>query len=316
MLEGLVLVVGAVLGFAGSRMLRRPSHTATAASVARNVGGALGRRRGLALPDLQRAAFSEMMRHVRVGRGGQAVVPSQYVVHLHPTDMAAVEEAPRFFTDGLAEGLRAVATEHAWVINGPISIDLEADGSRHPGAPTVFALVPDGPVSDVPTPPPDALATVPASRAPMSPAAQPLSRPRSMMLERLDNEECISLTGEVTIGRAGNRTIVVDDNRVSRHHALVRPHGSGWVILDEGSSNGTRLNGNALVATNPATLRAGDIIEIGPVRFRFDVDRQPPSADATEATAVVDPDRPTITLDDATRRRMSADYLRPPAGRR
>ena len=111
-------------------------------------------RRGLALPELQRATFSEMMRHVRVDRGGDTAVPGALPVRLHPADAAVVEESPRFFADGLAEALRTAATTHGWTIDGPISINVEADDTRHPGAPAVLAVPPGRPSTDEPTPPP------------------------------------------------------------------------------------------------------------------------------------------------------------------
>ena len=93
MIEVLALPVGAVIGFAGSRRLRRPERAAQAASVARSVGGNLGRRKGLSAPELQRACFSEMVRHVRVDREGRSAAPARYLLKLHPDDLATVDDA-------------------------------------------------------------------------------------------------------------------------------------------------------------------------------------------------------------------------------
>jgi pSer/pThr/pTyr-binding forkhead associated (FHA) protein len=133
-----------------------------------------------------------------------------------------------------------------------------------------------------------------------------------MLLRRLDTGDRIALTSEaVTIGRSTDRDVVVDDNRVSRHHAIVAPHGSGWIVTDGRSSNGTRLNGTALEANRPSTLRAGDSIEIGPVTFRFEVDEQ--RAPASDSPAdVAPPTEATSVLDDATRQRISGEYQFPP----
>lgn len=286
-------------------MLRRPSSTAAAASMARNVGGALGRRRGLSLPELQRAAFSEMMRHVRQTRG-ETVVPTRYVVRLHPADATTVEAAPRFFTAGLGEALRNTCDEHGWSLDGSIDIDVEADSSRLPGVPAVFAVPPDAPVSAAPIAPPETAATVAAAGAPAR--ATITRRQDRVLLHRLDTDERIPLTGDaVTIGRAPDQDVVIDDSRVSRHHAVVRQQGSAWAVVDEGSSNGTRLNGSTLAARRATTLRPGDSIEIGPLRLRFDVDRPPAAAGSSRGQAGTDP--PTMTLDAATRHRISAEHI-------
>ena len=135
-----------------------------------------------------------------------------------------------------------------------------------------------------------------------------VSGPPAQMLHRLDTDERIALTTKsVTIGRSVDRDVVVDDNRVSRRHAVVAPHGSGWIVTDERSSNGTRLNGSALTANRPATLRAGDSIEVGPVTFRFDIDDRIPRR-ADRASGPAGPDDATGVLDDATRQRISGEF--------
>lgn len=64
----------------------------------------------------------------------------------------------------------------------------------------------------------------------------------------------------VTIGREGC-DINLDDQTVSRHHATVREIGEGVTITDEGSTNGTLVNGRSI--TGATLLRPGDKVEIG-----------------------------------------------------
>src|SRR3954464_6027312 len=47
---------------------------------------------------------------------------------------------------------------------------------------------------------------------------------------------------EVTIGRGGDCDIQVDRDSVSRRHAKVSRSGSGWVVQDLGSTNGSYVN--------------------------------------------------------------------------
>ncbi|MGZ4604392.1 MAG: FHA domain-containing protein [Kineosporiaceae bacterium] len=49
--------------------------------------------------------------------------------------------------------------------------------------------------------------------------------------------------GEWVIGRAPDSDIRIDDDRVSRRHAVVRALASGWELADGGSLNGIWLDG-------------------------------------------------------------------------
>ena len=69
---------------------------------------------------------------------------------------------------------------------------------------------------------------------------------------------------------------------ISRQHALIEAEGAGWLIRDCGSRIGTRLNDLPLVATVPAALRPGDVLGVGPWRFRVEAGR---SGDAREPAA-------------------------------
>jgi Inner membrane component of T3SS, cytoplasmic domain len=71
----------------------------------------------------------------------------------------------------------------------------------------------------------------------------------------------------VSIGRAGNNDLVLNDAGVSRTHARIERHGASWVLVDRASVNGVELNG-AVVGTL-APLREGDRIGVGPVTFEF-----------------------------------------------
>lgn len=65
----------------------------------------------------------------------------------------------------------------------------------------------------------------------------------------------------ILIGREDDVDIVIDNPSVSRKHAQIRKEGTGWVIEDLGSSNGTFLKGEKIAA--PAALTAGDEIGFG-----------------------------------------------------
>lgn len=278
MLPALLVLVGAVVGFVGSRRLRRPDQVARVASVGRTVSGGVGRRRTLTAPELQRACFSEMVRHVRVRRDGHGQAPSRYVLHLHPNDLAVVDETRRWFQDGLVEALREAARTNGWTIEGDGGIDIsyEADPHRRPGVPSAEAVAPGSPPTSTPSGPP-AIGPRPTKGSARTPTA----------LVRVDTGATVALSGgeEVTIGRSRDRTIVVDDDRASRAHAHLQPSARTWAVVDDGSSNGTLVNGVKLTPSQPRTLSVGDIISIGPVDLR--VEGRPPTEAEPPATSLL-----------------------------
>ena len=76
------------------------------------------------------------------------------------------------------------------------------------------------------------------------------------------------LTGEtITIGRAIQNDIVITSKRVSREHARVRREGWRVMLEDLGSTNGTFLNDERILA--PVALHDGDRIKIGDVTLTF-----------------------------------------------
>ncbi|MGB9304582.1 MAG: BTAD domain-containing putative transcriptional regulator [Mycobacterium sp.] len=71
------------------------------------------------------------------------------------------------------------------------------------------------------------------------------------------------------IGRLPDNDIVIDDDTVSRHHAVIVDTGNSFVITDLGSANGVDL-GNQPIRTS-ATLADGDRICISGHEFTFEI---------------------------------------------
>jgi pSer/pThr/pTyr-binding forkhead associated (FHA) protein len=65
----------------------------------------------------------------------------------------------------------------------------------------------------------------------------------------------------LTIGRAPDSTLVLDDDYVSTRHARLSSRPAGWVVEDLGSTNGTYL-GRAKVA-GPTDVPLGTPIRVG-----------------------------------------------------
>jgi pSer/pThr/pTyr-binding forkhead associated (FHA) protein len=55
----------------------------------------------------------------------------------------------------------------------------------------------------------------------------------------------------VTVGRASDNDIVIDDPTVSRHHLVFERLAAGWSAHDVRSMNGTLVNGKPISAGRP-----------------------------------------------------------------
>jgi len=83
------------------------------------------------------------------------------------------------------------------------------------------------------------------------------------------------LKGSATrIGRSPDNDLVVPDDKVSRHHAVINNADTTHIITDLGSANGVYVNGERVRAT--AELHDGDAIRIGSQVFIFQ--SYPPAA--------------------------------------
>ena len=77
-----------------------------------------------------------------------------------------------------------------------------------------------------------------------------------------DDERFSLPEGQLRVGRLSDNELVIDDQSISRHHALIASSGEGHTIEDLGSRNGVWLNGQRSGDT-PVPLREGDEVELG-----------------------------------------------------
>ncbi len=69
------------------------------------------------------------------------------------------------------------------------------------------------------------------------------------------------------VGRGSDSQIVLDGDSVSRRHAHFEQRGEAWLIVDDGSTNGTYCNDEAVA--RELVLKNGDRVKIGPTIFKF-----------------------------------------------
>jgi DNA-binding SARP family transcriptional activator len=85
----------------------------------------------------------------------------------------------------------------------------------------------------------------------------------------LDGQRIDLVRAVTTLGRRADRHVNVPDPDVSRSHCEIRHTPTGYVLVDTGSTNGTRHNGE-LVGEHP--LVDGDVITIGTTDVTFHVE--------------------------------------------
>jgi len=65
----------------------------------------------------------------------------------------------------------------------------------------------------------------------------------------------------LTIGRGSDCDIVADDEYVSTHHAMLRPHADRWYVEDLGSTNGTFVGESRVHGPTPVGI--GTQVRVG-----------------------------------------------------
>jgi len=82
-----------------------------------------------------------------------------------------------------------------------------------------------------------------------------------------EKREFVLMNGANVIGRAPDATIQIDSPGVSRYHARILVSEGDATLEDQGSKNGTHLNGKRI--TTPARLSDGSQIRLGTIVLTF-----------------------------------------------
>ena len=186
--------------------------------------------------ELGRRLTREMDLRRAVGIHG-SIVPNQFHVFLATDDFDRFAE----FGGSLERELVAAVKEHAgregYQFVGPVKVDLHVDPDLSVSTFAIESELVEG--DDRPT---DWLVFPDGRRVGIG----------SQLL---------------TIGRLPECAIALDDPNVSRRHAQIRREGLDVVIVDLGSTNGTKING---VLIREHRLLPGDTITIGTTALRFE----------------------------------------------
>lgn len=200
---------------------------------------------------LERAMESQQSISVK-----RVIVPSFYRAYLNPADFAAFQpvraqleqEMATYLTD-LAQERNFSMLEHPRVMlaEDPAvpkrSIQVVAEMTNTGGAETTQVMAPALPVQ-------------PARKSHALLLLQTPAGPQPIPLE----------STALSLGRGLGNDVILEDTRVSRHHAQLRYRQRRFWVTDLGSTNGTFVNGERVSET---ALRDGDVISLGGLELTF-----------------------------------------------
>lgn len=88
----------------------------------------------------------------------------------------------------------------------------------------------------------------------------------------------------IVIGRGEGCEIRLPDPSVSHRHASIRQRGSDYVVVDEGSTNGTFVGPVRLSPQAPRLVRSGELVRVGRIWLELTIESVPPTDDVPLAT--------------------------------
>jgi hypothetical protein len=191
-------------------------------------------RGGLQPVELGRRLVREMDTHRALGVRG-VLVPNQFRITLSPEDRTRFASIEHTLIAELVDTARHHARDEGYRLPGAVTVELVTDAHLPVGSFHLEArLAEGGPLAG--------LVLADGSRFDLP------ERP-------------------VTVGRAPDCDLVLADPTVSKHHCELRPEGADVVLVDLGSTNGTRVND---VGVHDRVLIDGDRIRVGATVLRFE----------------------------------------------
>lgn len=205
----------------------------------RLVEGAFAKafRSGVAPIELLRRLTRDMDTNRSHGVRG-VIAPNHYTIALAPADHEKFASFEESLVRDLADGAREHARAEGYGFVGPVIVELTQD----PGVSTGTFLL--------------------ASEMREGPGG------RGVGTVVLPDGRRVSVGDDpVCIGRMPECEVMLSDQNVSRRHAEVRRQGGEFVVVDLGSTNGTKVNGSGV---KERRLVDGDEIIVGSSTLRFE----------------------------------------------
>jgi hypothetical protein len=218
---------------------------------------------------LERVMETERKVHAR-----RSYVPASYRVLLNDSDASALNAELRTMAVDLAESLRLYARTHGYILQAQPRVEIGTSSAVPPsdvrayaeafavptngGPPSSSGLRPAQGVEPLPPEPPDIVGEPTAVYAAPRPAA-----PKAQLAIRSPGHAVTRVAvrpGTLRLGRSLDNDVVLQDDKVSRHHGQMSVRLGMLVYTDMGSTNGSFLNGSAVTEI---ALGPGDVLQLG-----------------------------------------------------
>ncbi len=193
---------------------------------------------GLQPVEIGRRLIREMDASRTVDVSGRALAPNRFVVRMSEEDYERFLEVQRSLIAELAATVRGYAAQEGLSFLGRVSVELQTEPSLRVG---MFRLHP--------------------SYDERLPEVEP-----DGWLEGPNGTRYQLKNGVMSIGRLSTADIMLADQNVSRQHAELHPVGDTYQLVDLGSTNGCKVNGQRI---ERQVLVDGDEITLGPIKLRF-----------------------------------------------
>jgi hypothetical protein len=197
----------------------------------------------------------------------RVIVPSFYRAFLNPEDFRAFEPIQEELEREMANYLRDLARERGFTLLQHPAVDVAPDpavGRRNIQVVAEMAggqARPNTPAEGV-----DSTQVIPSKGSPGM--QQPAGPQAQLVMQTTEGSHAFPIESNmVTIGRGLSNDIILEDPRISRQHAQLRYKSRRFLIADQGSTNGTYVNGTPV--TTEQVLRNGDIVSLGGLELVF-----------------------------------------------
>lgn len=188
----------------------------------------------------------------------RVIVPNVYRAFLHPQDMAAFAPIQAEVEREMSTYLADLAQERGFSMLEHPKVELAADQGVPRRSIQVVAETQATPGSQESS-------QTQVIQAPQA-AQAPQARARLLLASRTGTHVIPLESTLITVGRGLNNDVILEDTRVSRHHAQLRYRARRFWIADLGSTNGTFVNGEQVAER---ALRDGDVVSLGGLELTF-----------------------------------------------
>lgn len=202
------------------------------------VEGAFARvfKSGLKPVEIGRRIVREINNNQRLEPTGQTIVPNHFWVFVSAKDYKRLSEIETELISELRDAATAHINEENFSAYGPIGVSL-VEAPEYP-------------------------------EGRMQVQAQWYQPPQEAVVTLEDGTSISVGDHPFSIGRLPTSGLTLNDETVSRTHAVIRRVAQGWILTDTGSTNGTFLNGTPI---SESQISSGDQMRFGAVKVSFKI---------------------------------------------